>query len=149
MDYGIENVLSLISKIHSQSADFLQKELESAGLDDFSCSHGNILFCLSRFQKIPMNELSERINRDKSTTTVLTRKLEKLGFVQVEKDSEDSRKKLISLTEKGRNFNDVTSSLSKKLIEQSYAGFSDEEKITLVNLLNRVAENLRNKQEKS
>ncbi len=143
MDYGIKDVLSLVSKIHSQSADFLQKEMALSGLDDFSCSHGNILFWLSKKNKMPMNELSEKINRDKSTTTVLIRKLEKLGFIQSENDPFDSRKKIISLTKKGLNFNDVTFSLSQKLLEECYRGFSDEEKQTLVTLLNRMSENLK------
>lgn len=142
MKYGIKDILSLVSKIHTQSADFIQKEMTEMGLENFSSSHGNILYSLSKTEEMQMGELSEKINRDKSTTTVLVRKLEKIGLVKIEKAESDSRKKIITLTEKGKAFNEKTSKLSEKLIFGCYRGFSEEEKVMLLSFLNRISENL-------
>ena len=89
-----------------------------------------------------LNELAEKINRDKSTATVLVRKLEKEGFIFVEKDSSDSRKKIIRLSEKGMKFNNATENLSRQLISSAFSSFSDNEKEELLSLLYRIYENL-------
>ena len=77
----VNSSISLLSNIHSITADFLTERLKTKGFPDFASSHGNILFQLSVNEKMTMGELSEKINRDKSTTTVLVRKLESEGFI--------------------------------------------------------------------
>lgn len=89
-----------------------------------------------------MGELSSAINRDKSTATALVKKLEKLGFVKTEKSAEDSRKKIITLTEKGKKYNETTAELSKELLTKAFKGFSDDEKNSLLSLLCKLSENL-------
>ena len=84
--------ISQVSHIHSLTADFLKKRLAQNGFDDFASSHGNILFQLSINKAITMKELAAKINRDKSTTTVLVRKLEQEGLVTATTDSSDKRK---------------------------------------------------------
>ena len=140
--YTKDSILSLISRIHSLSQDFLQKKMEDEGLFKLATSHGNILFVLSRFKSLSLGELAEKINRDKSTATVLVRKLEKEGFIFMEKDSSDSRKKIIRLSEKGMKFNSATENLSRQLISSAFSSFSDNEKEELLSLLYRIYENL-------
>ncbi len=106
-------------------------------------SHANILFCLSVKKVMSLGELSEKINRDKSTTTILVRKLEQENYVKTQKAPSDSRKKTVSLTAEGEKFTRTTEELSKKLLEKSWQGFSDEEKETLTGLLNRLSDNLK------
>ena len=108
MDLQINSAVSKISLIHTLSADFLSRRLKEKGFDEFASSHGNILFQLSKNEKIKMKQLAEKINRDKSTTTVLVRKLESLGLVKEEPDLNDKRNKIISLTEKGAEYNQIT-----------------------------------------
>lgn len=146
MTSDVKNSINLLSHIHSQSSDFLQKKLAEKGFENFASSHGNILFQLSRTENLRMNELSRIINRDKSTTTVLVRRLEKEGLVKTEPSSEDKRIRIVSLTEKGKHYNCVTSKISTELIEKFYAGFSEEEKNLFTNLLSRIAENFGNEE---
>ncbi len=134
-------ISSLISKIHSSSASFLKSELQARGLPDMVSSHGNILFQLSQAGSLSMKELSERIHRDKSTTTALINKLEAAGFVTREKDSTDSRITNISLTETGRNYNDVLNAISSTLNERCCQGLSADEQKTLFILLSRISQN--------
>lgn len=141
MKKEVDNSISKFSHIHSITADFLAKKLQEKGLPEFVSSHGNILFQLSVQEKMKMGELAEKINRDKSTTTVLVRKLEKDGLIQIEADVLDKRNRYISLTEKGKEYNNLTRDLSKELQDTFYQGFSDKEKEQLYKFLTRIEKN--------
>lgn len=142
MEYSIDSVLSLISHLHSASADFTNRMLSKDA--KFVSSHGFILFLLSENEKLTMGEISEQINRDKSTTTVLIKKLLEEGLVQTQNCTKDSRKKYISLTEKGKEYNSLTSSISRELLSVCYKNFTNEEKESLLKLLKKMNENLEN-----
>lgn len=136
-----QNTLSIISKIHSLSSSFLKKELENQGLAELVSSHGNILFQLSVNEKLSMGEIASRIHRDKSTTTVLVKKLEKEGYVERTKNQEDNRSFFLQLTEKGMQYTKATSEISGKLVSKAYENFSEEEKNTAYALLSRICDN--------
>ncbi len=142
MTYDENSLLNLVSHIHSQSQELIRRRLCSLGLDDLASSHGNILFCLSQTESLTLGELSKKINRGKSTTTALVHKLERAGFVEIEKSKGDSRRKIIRLTDMGMQYNKKTSAISRELIEQSYRNFTEDEKKQLVALLNKLSENL-------
>ena len=137
----VNSSISLLSNIHSITADFLTERLKTKGFPDFASSHGNILFQLSVNEKMTMGELSEKINRDKSTTTVLVRKLEKEGFITGDPDPADKRSRIIYLTEKGKEFNVTAQELSSELLKTFYHDFTDEDKEIFVNFLSRIKEN--------
>jgi len=141
MQTDIRQSMSLVSRIHSAAADFLIKRLAEKGLSDFASSHGFILFQLSAKDALSMKELAEKINRDKSTATVLVRKLERDGFVKTAPSPGDARSKLVSLTSKGKRYNDVTAELANDLLKIFYKGFSDVEKKNACSYLLRIAEN--------
>ena len=137
----VNSSISLLSNIHSITADFLTEKMKERGYPDFASSHGNILFQLSVNEEMTMGELSEKINRDKSTTTVLVRKLESEGFITGKPDPADKRSRIIYLTAKGKQFNQTAMDLSKDLLETFYRGFSEEEKQTFFQALMRVKDN--------
>ena len=115
--------------------------MNQGGFTEFASSHGNILFQLNKNPRIKMGELAQKINRDKSTTTVLVRKLIKLDLVQEETDPKDKRNKIISLTKKGNEYNKMTNDLSSQLVQTFYKGFSEEEKLQFCSFLKRIEEN--------
>ena len=137
----VNSSISLLSNIHTITADFLTEKLKERGFPDFASSHGNILFQLSVNEEMTMGELAEKINRDKSTTTVLVRKLESEGFITGAPDPADKRSRIIYLTEKGKQFNKTAMELSKELLETFYRGFSEEEKNLFFQSLLKVKEN--------
>ena len=137
----VNSSISMLSQIHSITADFLTDRLKNKGFPDFASSHGNILFQLSVHEKMTMGDLAEKINRDKSTTTVLVRKLEKDGFITGDSDPADKRSRIIYLTEKGKQFNTIAQELSKELLETFYKDFSDEEKNVFFEMLLRIKKN--------
>ena len=89
---------------------------------------------------IPVNEAFEKSGDDCPFCT-LFRKLEENGLVASENDTTDKRNKLISLTEKGKNYTQITASLSNELIETFYKGFNESEKEIFVQLINRIESN--------
>ena len=137
----VNSSISLLSNIHSLTADFLTERLKAKGFPEFASSHGNILFQLSVNEKMTMGDLSEKINRDKSTTTVLVRKLEAEGFITGESDPSDKRSRIIFLTEKGKQFNQTARELSQELLGTFYNGFSEEEKEKFFQTLLKIKEN--------
>ncbi|MBS7295345.1 MAG: transcriptional regulator, partial [Treponema sp.] len=58
-----------------------------------------------------------------------------------EPDLNDKRNKIISLTEKGAEYNQITSQISKELIETFYKDFTDSEKEKLWAFLCRIEKN--------
>ncbi len=139
----VNSSISLLSHIHSITADFLTQKLSEHGFPEFASSHGNILFQLSVNEKMTMGELAERINRDKSTTTVLVRKLEAEGFISGSPDPSDKRSRIIFLTPKGKQFNKTAKALSEELLSTFYKDFTDEEKSTFLRLLLKIQNNFK------
>lgn len=137
----VNSSISLLSHIHTITADFLIEKLKERGYPDFASSHGNILFQLSVNEKMTMGELSEKINRDKSTTTVLVRKLEKDGFITGDAAPNDKRSRIIYLTEKGRQFNATAQELSSDLLGTFFKGFTENEKKEFFKTLLRIKKN--------
>lgn len=141
MKTDVSQAMSLISRIHTSSADFLTEQLAEKGLPNFSTSHGFILFQLAQSGALSMGELASRVNRDKSTLTVLVRKLQQEGFVEITGNENDKRSRIITLTEKGRAYNDVTSKLSSDLLAKFFRGFTKQEQKQLCEFLARIKSN--------
>ena len=137
----VNSSISMLSHIHSITADFLMEKLKEKGFPDFASSHGFILYQLCINEKMNMGDLAQKINRDKSTTTVLVRKLEKEGLVKCENGENDKRSRLVSLTEKGKQFNQITHEISTELLQTFYNGFTEEEKSTFFQMLLKIQKN--------
>ena len=90
-----------------------------------------------------LGELSKSINRDKSTTTVLVRKLEGSGLVELKKDEKDSRKKIITLTREGTKYTKNMEEISRQLLLTSWKDFKPEEQTQLLSYLTKLSENLK------
>ena len=138
---NVNSSISFLSHIHTITATFLTEKLKQQGFNDFASSHGNILFQLNKNGKMTMGELAKAINRDKSTATVLVRKLENEGFVSIINDENDKRNKYILLSKKGMEYTKITSEISEELLSTFYKGFSDQEKQIFLDFLERIVNN--------
>lgn len=137
-----QGIIGAIGRIRRLANDLIIKELEKRGISGLSTSHGDILALLANGDRIPMSEISRRIDRKKNTVTVLVNKLIRLGYVHKQKSPSDSRVTLIFLTEKGRRLMPDFWEISNLLLEKTYTGFSSAEQSELVRLLTRVIGNL-------
>jgi len=139
MEFTESTVVSLISHLHAITADFTNAKLADKNLVS---SHGFILYLLSVNKTMTKTEIARATNRDKSTTTVLIRKLIEEGLVREDTSETDARTKLISLTAKGRSLNKLTSSISENLLSVCYRGFTQNEKKQLLDLLLKMNSNV-------
>ncbi len=134
--------ISMISQIRNEYTNFIENELKDRGIEGLVVSHGNILDILyNNNGRLTMKEISEGINRSKSTVTQLVEKLLAYGYVTKEADSSDKRISYIVLTELGMDIKKDFRDISDCLIHEFFQGFNETEAETLLTLLDRVIHN--------
>lgn len=141
MDYSPSLISFLISTVHSHTSAFLKNRLKEEGLEALGSSHGYLLFQLSSEDQLTMSELSKKINKDKSTTTALCKKLEDMGFIERNQCAVDKRQTNIRLSEKGRSYENTLNKISKELIRTALKDFSLQEENIIIELLTRIKNN--------
>lgn len=134
--------ISKISKIKNDVSSYIESELRKRGIEGLVVSHGNILDILYENNgKLTMKEISEGIDRSKSTVTQLVDRLLKAGYVTKESNLEDKRYSYIVLTEKGLSIKKDFKEISQNVIKEFFKDFSEAEIEILLLLLNRVIHN--------
>lgn len=134
--------ISMISQIKNEYTNYIESELKDRGIEGLVVSHGNILDILyNNDGRLTMKEISEGINRSKSTVTQLVDKLLAYGYVTREADSADKRISYIILTELGIGIKKDFKEISDNVIHEFFQGFNELEAETLLALLERVIHN--------
>jgi DNA-binding MarR family transcriptional regulator len=133
-----DNILFIIGRIHYKAHRFLVKELKKHNIGAISPSHGEIIGALLIRGSLQMKEISEIIDKDKSTITSLIKKLIALDYVEKKKDMNDNRISMISLTAKGKALKASFLEISGKLVTKAYQGISEQEKEILNILLTKL-----------
>ena len=134
----MKNLLSLISKIHEKGNRFITDELKKNGAVGLVPSHGDILFCLYKNEKMTMKDIADSIHRTRPTVTVLVDKLEKLGYLKREASTDDSRYTFITLTQKGKDFKNIFEKISNDLNKMLHKNLSEEDATTLSEILEKM-----------
>lgn len=131
-------ILSLISKIHEKGNRFIIEELKNNGVEGLVPSHGDILVCLYKNNKMTMKDIANCIHRTKPTVTVLVDKLEKLGYLKRAASDKDSRSTYVILTQKGEYFKATFDQISNNLNKMLNKNLSENEVKLLEELLNKM-----------
>ena len=131
-------ILSLISKIHEKGNRFIIEELKNNGVDGLVQSHGDILVCLYKNNKMTMKDIANCIHRTKPTVTVLVDKLEKLGYLKRAASDKDSRSTYVILTQKGEDFKATFDQISNNLNKMLNKNLSENEVKLLEELLKKM-----------
>lgn len=131
-------ILSLISKIHEKGNRFIIEELKNNGVEGLVPSHGDILVCLYKNNKMTMKDIANCIHRTKPTVTVLVDKLEKLGYLKRAASDKDSRSTYVILTQKGEDFKATFDQISNNLNKMLNKNLSENEVKLLEELLNKM-----------
>jgi len=103
---------------------------------------GRILFALYEQNGRTHGELAQCLNVQPATITKMLQRMEQNEFVYRQPDEKDQRISRVFLTEKGSAYHQRVLHIFSQLEENENEGFTDEELITLRNLLSRVAANL-------
>jgi MarR family transcriptional regulator, organic hydroperoxide resistance regulator len=139
---GPNAIISQIAKIRERLNRLIVQELREHQIEGIVTSHGDILSALFKYTELSMQETADLIDRDKSTVTALVDKLIDAGFVEKRQDETDKRVAFIRLTEQGRGLQPTFQEISASLIARIYAGFTEQEKETLIILLTRIQKNM-------
>ncbi len=131
-------ILSLISKIHEKGNRFIIEELKNNGVEGLVPSHGDILVCLYKNNKMTMKDIANCIHRTKPTVTVLVDKLEKLGYLKRAASDKDSRSTYVILTQKGEDFKVTFEQISNNLNKMLNKNLSENEVKLLEELLKKM-----------
>ena len=93
----------MISKIHQISGRIFSKKLKDYKIE-INPGQGRILFALWEKDGISIQELAQRTSLGKSTLTSMLNRLEKAGYIQLKRSSEDDRKSQALSEERGLRY---------------------------------------------
>ncbi|MFC2594401.1 MAG: MarR family winged helix-turn-helix transcriptional regulator [Fretibacterium sp.] len=123
-----DDVAHNIAVLRSRINAFITDRLAEEGVRELLPSHGAVLTALYEGGPQSMKAISERVNRDKSTLTVLARKLESLGYIEKRTSRDDSRITILCLTEKGTAFRALFERISEELRRTLWGDTPDRER---------------------
>jgi len=125
----------------------LGNKLQAIGdvfFDEISSKQWFMLVCLELLSsKSPtINELSEVMGSSHQNVKQIALKLEKSGFVKLEKDEEDRRKLRISMTDQCKNFGKKYEEKEKVFMQQLFSDIPKEDLSIVVKTLLKLEENM-------
>lgn len=92
---------------------------------------------------LSQKEIGKQLNIKPSTVTVMINRMEKAGLVKRIQDKEDLRVSKVYLEQKGMDLKDDIKNIGDKVNEETFKGFSNDEKKTMNSYLERICENLK------
>jgi DNA-binding MarR family transcriptional regulator len=133
-----DHIIALVSRIRTRANKIIARELRARNIKGLFPSHGDILFNLYGRGSASMTQLAKSIDRNKSTTTTLVKKLIAHGYVVTAPDDDDSRVTIVSLTKKGWKLKPDFDEISKILLNRTYGNCSAGEKEVIVKGLEKI-----------
>lgn len=132
----------LVSKIKQLGDRVFEKILAAQGIEAFNGAQGRILYVLWQEDGVPIKTVSEKCGLAITSLTTMLGRMEKSGLIERRQDSGDKRKTLLFLTDKARALKEAYDSISDKMSEIFYQGFTEDEIRTFENHLERIRLNL-------
>lgn len=138
-----QEIIGLISRVKENANLIIEEELKKRSIKGIVPAHGAVLYFLfAQKRPVPIKEVVQNVRRVKSTVTSILNTLVKYGFVEKSPCLEDSRVTNVILTSKGRDIEKEFFDISKILIEKVYANIPIESQDKLVNILDKIEQNL-------
>ena len=122
----------------------LQKNFRNAGIE-ITIEQWSVLYHLWKEDGLSQLELGNRTFRDKASTTRLIDNLEKQELVTRVASKDDRRINLVYLTDTAKPLHQITYELANKTMNESLQNITKEEIEVVKNVLQRVYDNLMNK----
>lgn len=132
----------LINKVNFLSGRIFNKLMKEHKNLDINHAQGKILFVISIYKELSINDLCIELSLSKSTLTSMLDRLEDKGYILKRSSEKDKRITLISNTKKADEsihiFNDVITKMNAKF----YDGFEEEDIKRFENYLEKIYFNL-------
>ena len=119
-----------------------QKTLKVHGCDNITREQLGILLLLSLTDGLYQTRIANILGKDRPNITRMIDVLETKGYIRREKDENNRRILKVYLTEDGRKKADIAKPLKDRMNAAQYKNMTDEEILTLINLLRKVRRNI-------
>lgn len=117
----------------------LDREFNKTGV--YRSQH-QILMIIASNPNASQRDIAQHMNVSTATIAVSLKKLERGGYIQRIVDQSDNRFNQICLTDAGNTVVERSRLFFEKVEEQMFHNFTEEELMTMKNLLDRVCQNL-------
>lgn len=136
VDENLELLLSRVNRIHTNKINRI--------LEEVTLHKGQPLMLTHLFKKdgVPQSLLAREMDISPATAGTMVKRLEKVGYVKRRRDSEDERISNVYLTKEGLKLGASLRELQEKMDKIVFNGFSEVEKKTMRDYLNRIIDNL-------
>ena len=134
---------NIISQIKRLSDRIFERILSERDIDAFNGAQGRILYVLWQKEYISLRELADGTGLAATTLTSMIDRMEEAGLVCRIPNENHRRKTLRALTDKAKNLRQDYNTVSDKMTEIVYAGFSEEEIRQCEAMLERIYQNLK------
>lgn len=126
------------SILYRYGQNYLGKKMEAYGIGS-----GQAIFMISLFHKdgVSQEELANHLKIDKATVAKSLKKLEESGYVTRLTDSADKRAYKVHITEKGQSIRSAMMDAIQIWEATLLAGMTEDEKLMVANLLEKMAHN--------
>ncbi|WP_178648507.1 MarR family winged helix-turn-helix transcriptional regulator [uncultured Methanobrevibacter sp.] len=114
----------LISNIFNDYTNYMNSYLEKM---DLTLSQTRVLLVLALNNGVSIDFLAEKSNIGKSSVTKSVKILEKKGFLTKDINPEDNRKKIVKITNKGRNIQKEALKINNEIEESIVSAIGEEE----------------------
>ena len=136
----------LITQIKQVQGRIFDVLLQKAGIEEFNGAQGRILYVLWQEDGLPVVELAKRTGLAKTTLTSMLERMEEKGFLKRVPDIKDRRVLRIFLTARAQILSGKYNQVSYEMSEIFYKNFSEEEIVVFEELLEKILDNLRQKE---
>ncbi|MDR0468663.1 MAG: MarR family transcriptional regulator [Peptococcaceae bacterium] len=130
----------LIKQISDTAAKHANNSLREKNL---TFTQVRVLMMLYGSETTPLKEIERWLQVAQPSVAGVVSRLKAKGLIEVQASTEDSRMKLVKLTDDGNQYVIETRRDIERVAERMFAGFSEEEKDTLDMLLLKICENLK------
>ena len=132
----------LITKIKQLGDRIFERILSESNIDAFNGPQGRILYVLWQEDGIPIKTLSDRCGLAITSLTTMLERMERQGLITRVQGPKDKRKTLLYLTDKAHALKQDYDSVSTRMGQIYYQGFSEDEILRFEGYLDRIRGNL-------
>lgn len=127
----------ILIALHKIVKDLDHETMQIAGHYGLSFPQFMVLEALMHKDEMCIGDIKDTILSSNGTIPVIIQNLEKQGLLKRRKDQNDRRKSMISLTAQGRQIIEKIVPENENMYHMRFQIWSEEEKRTLIHLLNR------------
>jgi DNA-binding MarR family transcriptional regulator len=132
-----------IGKLLKKASVRLSRDLSNFGAEhDVTGSQMMVLDYLSDHagEQISQKDIEQEFDIQKSTVSTLLQRMEKKGLIMRKTSPEDTRTKLVTMTELGKPYVDIVKQYSEEKSRELLEGFTPNQQATIVTILKQNGE---------